>query len=86
MNRAETSDETFSIGGQRAILKQIHASGRIPDINLFSRGTAIQNQVDLNAATYGGTNPVQISHVTAASVSVEANGSELLVPTMKRRR
>ena len=84
MNRAETSDETFSIGGQRAELKRVHASGRIPDINRFSRGTAIQNQVDLNAATYGGTNPVQINHVTTASVAVEANGSELLLPIMRR--
>ena len=84
MSRAEASDETFSIGGQRAALKRIHTAGGIPDINRFSRGTAVQNQVDLNAATYGGTNPVQINHVTTASVAVEANGSELLLPTMRR--
>ena len=73
MSRAEASDDTFSIGGQRSALKRIHTAGRIPDINRFSRGTAVQNQVDLNAAMYGGTNPVQINHVTTASVAVEAN-------------
>ena len=53
MNRTDPSDEAFSIGGQRKELKSVHDAGGIPDINFFSRGTAVQNQVDLNAATYG---------------------------------
>ena len=84
MNRTDPSDEAFSIGGQRKELKKVHDAGGIPDINFFSRGTAVQNQVDLNAATYGGTNPVQVNHVTATSVGVDINGSELLVPAMRR--
>ena len=54
MNRTDPFDEAFSIGGQRKELKKVHDAGGIPDINFFSRGTAVQNQVDLNAATYGG--------------------------------